>query len=248
MAKKNKKDKKKNLIEKIKLKVNKMVKKVAKPSKEVKPSKEIKSKKIDKVKTAKKDLEKNLKKSKKVEKTNNLTGDKIKKELANKKYSMTTKSVPTKSIEELNEIKNQIAQGKLKSAKIATLKATYGPDAIGVCREIGCELLAVAKGYCRLHYLKNWSRIQNKEVILRDGRLKNYIEELVNKYPDKYLEVIRKDLAFENEFAKVIADLEIVESTSDDLIDEDIEITDEIESIKRDFVESEDFEIDDSDF
>ena len=38
---------------------------------------------------------------------------------------------------------------------------------------------------------------------------------LVSKYPDKYIEAIRQDLANDKEFAKVISDLEIDEGMDD---------------------------------
>ncbi|HEY8279425.1 MAG TPA: hypothetical protein VIH99_07380 [Bdellovibrionota bacterium] len=77
------------------------------------------------------------------------------------------------------------------------------------CREPGCEQEFILTGYCRLHYIKNWRRIKRKEAILASGQLNNYVEELVNKYPDKYLDVIRQDLATEKEWGKVVVDLEL---------------------------------------
>ena len=50
---------------------------------------------------------------------------------------------------------------------------------------------------------------------IREGKLNQYIEELVAKYPDKYIEAIRHDLTHDKEFAKVITDLDLDE-TSDD--------------------------------
>ncbi|NDG84717.1 MAG: hypothetical protein EBX52_06720 [Proteobacteria bacterium] len=85
-----------------------------------------------------------------------------------------------------------------------------------MCRESGCENQATTKGYCRLDYIKNWKKIKRKEMILKEGKLNQYIEELVSKYPDKYIEVIRQDLSTEVNFTKVIHDLELDE-TMDDL-------------------------------
>lgn len=84
-----------------------------------------------------------------------------------------------------------------------------------MCRESGCENPATTKGYCRLDYIKNWKKIKRKEMILREGKLNQYIEELVSKYPDKYIEVIRQDLSTEVNFTKVIHDLELDESIED---------------------------------
>lgn len=84
-----------------------------------------------------------------------------------------------------------------------------------MCRESGCENLATTKGYCRLDYIKNWKKIKRKEMILKEGKLNQYIEELVSKYPDKYIEVIRQDLSTEVNFNKVIHDLELDETIDD---------------------------------
>jgi hypothetical protein len=84
-----------------------------------------------------------------------------------------------------------------------------------MCRESGCENSATTKGYCRLDYIKNWKKIKRKEMILKEGKLNQYIEELVSKYPDKYIEVIRQDLSTEVNFTKVIHDLELDESIDD---------------------------------
>lgn len=87
------------------------------------------------------------------------------------------------------------------------------PD--GGCREVLCENMASTAGYCRSHYIKNWKKIKRKEQILREGRLNQYLNELIGKYPDKYIEAIRLDLASEKEFAKVIADLDLDENVED---------------------------------
>ena len=84
-----------------------------------------------------------------------------------------------------------------------------------MCRETGCENLSSTKGYCRLDYIKNWKKIKRKEMILKEGKLNQYIEELVNKYPEKYIDVIRQDLSSEVNFNKVIHDLELDESIDD---------------------------------
>jgi uncharacterized protein YihD (DUF1040 family) len=84
-----------------------------------------------------------------------------------------------------------------------------------MCRETGCENQSSTKGYCRLDYIKNWKKIKRKEMILKEGKLNQYIEELVNKYPEKYIDVIRQDLVTEVNFNKVIHDLELDESIDD---------------------------------
>lgn len=91
------------------------------------------------------------------------------------------------------------------------------------CREPGCEHEFTLQGYCRLHYIKNWRKIKRKEAILASGQLNNYVEELVNKYPDKYLDVIRQDLASEKEWGKVVVDLELEAADEEGAGDEEID-------------------------
>ena len=89
------------------------------------------------------------------------------------------------------------------------------------CREPGCDLDFSMSGYCRMHYIKNWRKIKRKEAILASGQLNNYVEELVNKYPDKYLEVIRQDLASEKDWAKVVVDLELESAEEEGVAEEE---------------------------
>lgn len=105
----------------------------------------------------------------------------------------------------------QVTKGK--SGKTPKVASTAHDEKM--CRETGCENAATTKGYCRLDYIKNWKKIKRKEMILKEGKLNQYIEELVSKYPDKYIDVIRQDLSTEVNFNKVIHDLELDESMDD---------------------------------
>jgi hypothetical protein len=106
---------------------------------------------------------------------------------------------------------------KGKAPKVAKLSKAAALLAYNekMCRETGCENQSTTKGYCRLDYIKNWKKIKRKEMILKEGKLNQYIEELVSKYPDKYIDVIRQDLTSEVNFNKVIHDLELDESIDD---------------------------------
>jgi hypothetical protein len=115
-----------------------------------------------------------------------------------------------------------------------SIRVSYDANGEAVCREVACEGLATSAGYCRMHYIKNWKKIKRKEVILKEGKLNQYIEELVAKYPDKYIEAIRQDLASDKDFAKVIYDLDLDESV-DDFEVEGENVDQIIDTIKRDF-------------
>lgn len=97
------------------------------------------------------------------------------------------------------------------------------------CRVRDCDQAAVVEGYCRYHYLLLWKRIQIRRKILADGKLERYVEELTSRYPDKFLEMIRKDLRTEKDFLAAIAELEIDDSGSDnDFEDEAQNYIDEV--------------------
>ena len=84
------------------------------------------------------------------------------------------------------------------------------------CRVKECDQIStVDGGYCRYHYLLFWRNIQNRKKILSEGKLARYIEELTARYPDKYLELLRKDLRSEKDFTAAIQELEIDESGVD---------------------------------
>ena len=80
------------------------------------------------------------------------------------------------------------------------------------CRVKDCDQLAAVDGYCRYHYLALWKKIQVRKKILSEGKLERYIEELTARYPDKFLEMLRKDLRSEKEFLAAIQELEIDEN------------------------------------
>ncbi len=80
------------------------------------------------------------------------------------------------------------------------------------CRVRDCDQISVVDGYCRYHYLLFWKKIQVRKKILGEGKLERYIEELTSRYPDKYIEMLKKDLRSEKDFLAAIQELEIDES------------------------------------
>lgn len=100
------------------------------------------------------------------------------------------------------------------------------------CREPECERPVTTSSYCRLHYIKNWKRIKRKEFILKGNKLSNYIEELVAKYPDKYIEIMRNDLSSDLNFSKVIADMDLT-LPSRDALNMDEEFEDFVSSLRN---------------
>lgn len=89
------------------------------------------------------------------------------------------------------------------------------------CIEKGCDNIRTTQSYCRLHYLRNWKTIQKKRDILKEGKLQEYIEELISKYPIKYIEALMSDLSDDKEFYKVLNELNI--TSEFDFEEEDFE-------------------------
>lgn len=65
---------------------------------------------------------------------------------------------------------------------------------IRICKDENCKNAATTEGYCRLHYLRNWRRIKEEAGKKSAKKLNRYIEYVIKKHPDRYLDIIKKDL------------------------------------------------------
>lgn len=127
-----------------------------------------------------------------------------------------------KAVEESEEdtevLEDWAAEDKARSEEEIILTDAEGRR---YCRARDCDQIAVVDTYCRYHYLLFWKRIQVRKKILMDGKLERYIEELTSRYPDKFLEMIRRDLRTEKDFLAAIQELEIDESSNENEFEED---------------------------
>lgn len=110
------------------------------------------------------------------------------------------------------------------------------------CVVRGCDNPATTSGYCRYHYIKLWKDVKKKELILSEGKLAKIIEELVRKYPMKFIENIIQDLADDKAFSHVLKDLDIETDENemdgfddDELLDDDQDIAFETKVTKPSF-------------
>ncbi len=154
-----------------------------------------------------------------------------------KKVSLETKTTTGKSSKvkaatpALSPVTEKV--GKTKGAKAnAASEKNVAPevkeeviltnaDGKQYCKVHDCDEAAVIDGHCRLHYIMYWKRNKNKTKILDGAKLDKYIEELTQRYPDKYLEMLRKDLSSEKDFNGIIVEMdaddnEDAESEEDD--------------------------------
>ncbi|HEX5038182.1 MAG TPA: hypothetical protein VFX30_13580 [bacterium] len=65
---------------------------------------------------------------------------------------------------------------------------------IKICIEPGCKNASTTKDFCRLHYLKNWKGIKEAEQKKAADKLNKYVEGIVKKFPDRYVDVIRREI------------------------------------------------------
>jgi hypothetical protein len=89
------------------------------------------------------------------------------------------------------------------------------------CRVKECDQLSAVDTYCRYHYLLLWKNIQVRKKILTEGKLERYIEELTARYPDKYLDMLRKDMRSEKDFLSAIQELELDEAANESEFEEE---------------------------
>jgi len=149
-----------------------------------------------------------------------------------------------KAVEELdNETDDDILlEAETKEKKYEDIELT---DAEGnkLCRSRDCDQISTVDGYCRYHYLLFWKNIQVRKKILQDGKLSRYIEELTSRYPDKFLEMIRRDLRSQKDFMAAIQELEIDESNLDGDFEEDTQsFIDEVRGVNEGTSIEEEFE------
>ena len=103
------------------------------------------------------------------------------------------------------------------------------------CKVRDCDQAGIVDSNCRFHYISMWKKLQIRKGILIDGKLARYVEELTSRYPDKFLEVIRKDLKTEKDFLSAIEELEIDDSGMDNELEDDAQsYIDEVRGVSSD--------------
>ncbi len=104
-------------------------------------------------------------------------------------------------------------------------------NTIKYCLEEGCQGSATFKGYCRVHYIKNWKYIKMQQKLHAEKKLNEYIERLVEKYPKDYMKIIKEDLAANKDLSELLAEADVHEADDSEHYDEDTR--DLIENIKK---------------
>ncbi|EKD51271.1 MAG: hypothetical protein ACD_62C00293G0007 [uncultured bacterium] len=73
---------------------------------------------------------------------------------------------------------------------------------VKLCKHKGCTNAATTMGYCRYHYLKNWKKIKDIQKKKAVKNLNKYIDHIMHKNPDGYMDSIREDLRNQDQFVK----------------------------------------------
>ncbi|MDB2426134.1 hypothetical protein N9W41_01165 [bacterium] len=102
------------------------------------------------------------------------------------------------------------------------------------CKIRDCDQTANVNEYCRYHYLMLWKNIQSRKKILEGGNFESYVSEQIQRYPDKFLEVLAKDLVTERDFISALHELKLdddidFEEDSDD--DDDDRFNEEVQGV-----------------
>jgi len=82
------------------------------------------------------------------------------------------------------------------------------------CVQSGCGQEAITRGYCRAHYISNWKLIKFSNQLKAEKRLNSYVDRLVKKYPEDYLERIKEGLENEDKFKETIQELELEDEST----------------------------------
>ncbi len=100
---------------------------------------------------------------------------------------------------------------------------------IKLCKEPACRNQQTTLGYCRLHYLKNWKKIREKQRKKAISSLNKYVEHIMRKNPDTYIDTIKQDLRDGSRFQRKAEDFFSAEEYHD--IMEEVEADQEVERI-----------------
>lgn len=99
---------------------------------------------------------------------------------------------------------------------------------VKLCKDTDCKNEQTTLGYCRLHYLRNWKKIQEKQRKKAATTLNKYVDHIMKKHPDNFVDTIKHDLRHQSRFQS-FAD----EFSSDGELHEVIEEADMTREVER---------------
>ena len=69
---------------------------------------------------------------------------------------------------------------------------------IKLCKDKECNNAQTTGGFCRLHYLRFWKKIKTDKQKKAAKHLNSYIEGIMRRFPDRFVEEIKKDIRSED--------------------------------------------------
>ena len=89
------------------------------------------------------------------------------------------------------------------------------------CKKSLCKEPAMLNGYCRYHYVAGWRTENIDKKVKKINHLEKTINEIKKRFTPEYLELIKADLASDDNFKKVIKDMDLEEDINDFEISDD---------------------------
>lgn len=68
------------------------------------------------------------------------------------------------------------------------------PNQIVICKQTGCHDISTTQSFCRFHYLSSWRKIKGKEAKKRGVELDAYLEDLMRKFPEEFIQKLRSEI------------------------------------------------------
>ena len=208
----------------------KVAKKVAKKKVAKKVAKKKVAKKVAKKKVAKKVVKKAAEKV--VNKVTKKAAPNVEKKATEKAASKKEKAAEKEEVKKV--LKEKIEENVQENSEELSVQDVF--DAIRTlefykpetdeCLARGCENPASTAGYCRYHYIAMWTEIKKKQKVLEEGKLQDFIESLVNKYPINFIESIITDLIDDKSFYEMLKDMDI-DASEDSYSDAEDELDDD---------------------
>src|SRR3989338_2140386 len=92
--------------------------------------------------------------------------------------------------------------------------------AIKQCSNKGCHAPQTTDKYCRLHYIGAWQKKHDKKEIAKEKMLDNYVAAITKRYPEQYLDIIKRDLSSTERFKKTLEELDLGGNLDDEIVAE----------------------------
>jgi hypothetical protein len=125
------------------------------------------------------------------------------------------KKVSKKVLPKKVEAKKQVVPVKAKA------KAQPIVQKVKKCKKSLCKEPASINGYCRYHYIAGWRTENIDKKVKKLNHLEKTINEIKKRFTPEYLELIKADLATDENFRKVIKDMDLEEDINDFEISDD---------------------------